>query len=222
MKTGILVHGCHLEAFDWRNIVWGSPPYELGRIPMAVYVAVREKADVIVFGTGASERGGKKESEVTREYMIEHFSGLKEFSSFEGIPVEDYREKMETISVAECDSKNTIEEMRAAGKIFLEKGIEKVILISSPSHVSRCIRDALAVFQEPEMAVLKRSLYAAASDTSYLGGRVEDVVIFEPPHRGDRGSFLTHYIVKRILKIPESKTDLFLKDLDGLLEKYQV
>ena len=81
MRTGVLVHGCHLEAFDWRGIVWGSPPHELGRIPTAVYVAVKEDAEVIVFGTGASERGGKKESEVTREYMLEHFRGLKELDA---------------------------------------------------------------------------------------------------------------------------------------------
>lgn len=222
MKTGVLVHGCHLEAFDWRGIVWGTPPRDLGRIPTAVYVAIKENADVIVFGTGASERAGRKESEVTRDYMIEHFSELKEFSCFEGIPVDEFREKMEAISKADRTSMNTLEEMRAAGSIFLEGGIEKVILVSSPTHISRCIRDALAVFQDPGMAVLKRNLYAAASDTSYLGGRVEDVVIFEPPHRGDRGSFLTHYIVKRILKIPESKMEGFLKELDSVLEGYEV
>jgi hypothetical protein len=222
MRTGILVHGCHLEAFDWRGIVWGSPPHEPGRIPMAVYVAVKEDADVIVFGTGASERGGKKESEFTREYLLEHFSELEEFSCFDGMAIGQQRDRMEAISVAECDSRNTLDEMGAAGRIFLEKGIEKAILVSSPTHIPRCIRDALEVFQAPEFATLKRNLYAVASDTSYLGGRVEDVVIFEPPHRGDRGSFLTHYIVKRILKIPEDRTDLFLKELDALLAKFQV
>lgn len=222
MRTGILVHGCHLEAFDWRGIVWGSPPHELGRIPAAIYVALVESADLIVFGTGASERGGQKESEVTREFMLEHFSELEEFSCFEGMEIGRQRDRMESISVADTGSRNTLEEMNAAGRIFLEHGIEKAILVSSPTHVSRCIRDALAVFRAPELAGLKRNLYAVASDTSYLGGRVEDVVIFEPPHRGDRGSFLTHYIVKRILKIPESETDLFLKELDALLGKYQV
>lgn len=222
MRTGILVHGCHLEAFDWRGIVWGSPPDELGRIPMAVYAAVVEDAQVIVFGTGASERDGRKESEVTREYMLEYFDELRQFSCFAGIDIAEYRDRMAAISVAERESRNTLDEMKAAGRIFLAKDVEKVILVSSPTHISRCIRDALVAFQRPETATLKRNLYAVASDTSYLGGRVEDVVIFEPPHRGDRGSFLTHYIVKRILKIPESKTDLFLKELDGLLERYQV
>jgi hypothetical protein len=154
--------------------------------------------------------------------MLEHFDELRQFSCFDGIDIAEHEDRMAAISVAECDSRNTLDEMKAAGRIFLARGVEKVILVSSPTHISRCVRDALVAFQTPETATLKRNLFAVASDTSYLGGRVEDVVIFEPPHRGDRGSFLTHYIVKRILKIPESQTDLFLKELDALLERYQV
>merc|ERR1712228_325203 len=37
--TGILVHGCHLAADGWKEIVWGNPPDELGRIPHAVMLA---------------------------------------------------------------------------------------------------------------------------------------------------------------------------------------
>ena len=42
MKTGVLVHGCHLGALNWRGIMWGDPPDELGRIPKAVSVALQE------------------------------------------------------------------------------------------------------------------------------------------------------------------------------------
>jgi hypothetical protein len=111
--------------------------------------------------------------------------------------------------------------MAAAGRIFLDRGVEKVILVSSPTHIPRCIRDALAVFQEAEFRGLKENLFATASDTGYLGGRVEDVAIFEPPHRGDRGAFMTHCLVERIFKIPEIRMDEFLKRLDRLLEKYE-
>lgn len=222
MRTGILVHGCHLEAFDWRGIVWGTPPDKLGRIPMSVFVASQEDADVVVFGTGASERDGKKEGQYTRDYMLDRFSELDGFTCFADVDIDALHSRLGQISVAECTSENTIEEMREAGKIFLEHDIEKVILVSSPTHIPRCIRDALTVFGEPMFSTLRRNVYAVASDTSYLGGRVEDVVVFEPPHRGDRGSFLTHYIVKRILKIPEQKMDHFLRDLDDLLERYQV
>ena len=222
MKTGILVHGCHLEAFGWRGIVWGTPPDELGRVPLSVYLGLQEDAEVIVFGTGASEREGQKEGAYTRQYMLDHFKELGEFACFEGIDLDEAKPKIEAISAAEGGSLNTIEELQAAGRIFLEKGVEKAILVSSPTHVPRCIRDALTVFQAPTFRTLRRNLYAIACDTSYLGGRIDDVVVFEPPHRGDRGSFLTHYIVKRILTIPEAKMDGFLRELDALLERFEV
>ncbi|MEW6741362.1 MAG: hypothetical protein AB1486_01270 [Planctomycetota bacterium] len=222
MKTGIVVHGCHLGAFDWRGIVWGTPPHELGRIPAAVHVAIREDADLLVFGTGASERNGRKEGDYSRNYMLEHFASLAEFECFRGVDLPAQEERIESISRAECTSQNTPQELEAAGRLFLEHGIEKVILVSSPTHIVRCLRDALHVYSRPPLLALRRNLYAAASDSSYLGGRVEDVVVFEPPHRGDRGSFLTHYIVKRILKIPESRMEPFLRELDALLEEFAV
>ena len=25
MKTAVLIHGCHLQAEGWENIIWGNP-----------------------------------------------------------------------------------------------------------------------------------------------------------------------------------------------------
>ena len=217
----MLVHGCHLGALNWRGIMWGNPPEEMGRIPKAVSVALQEEADVMVLGTGASEKDGKKEGEYTRDYMLDKFLELSAFSWFSDTALEEARDRLAAISICECCSQNTLEEMEEAARIFKNMGVQKIILVSSPTHISRCIRDALVVLHTPELAGLRRHLYAAASDTSYLGGRVEDVVIFEPPHRGDQQAFLTHYVVKRIFKIPETDMPGFLKDLDILLTKYQ-
>ena len=216
----MLVHGCHLGALNWRGIMWGNPPDEMGRIPKAVSVALQEDADVMVFGTGASEKAGKKEGEYTRDYMLDKFLELSAFSWFSDTALKEARARLAAISICECCSQNTLEEMEEAARIFKKKGVQKIILVSSPTHISRCIRDALVVLHTPELSGLRRHLYAAASDTSYLGGRVEDVVIFEPPHRGDQQAFLTHYVVKRIFKIPETDMPGFLKDLDILLTKY--
>jgi len=221
MKTGILVHGCHLGALNWRGIMWGHPPDQLGRIPKAVSVALQEDAEVLIFGTGASEKENKKEGEYTRDFMFEHFLNLGEFSRFQNIDLAAAKPKFLKISRAECSSQNTREEMEEAGKIFSNLGMERVILVSSPTHISRCIRDALDVFKAEKYFALWENLFATACDTSYLGGRVEDVVIFEPPHRGDQQAFLTHYVVKRIFKISEEEMPPFLKDLDVLLTKYK-
>ncbi|MGB2905726.1 MAG: hypothetical protein WBB73_01410 [Candidatus Aminicenantaceae bacterium] len=220
MKIGVLVHGCHLGALNWRGIMWGNPPDEMGRIPKAVSVALQEDANLLVFGTGASEKDGKKEGEYTLSYMLVHFQELSAFSWFEGIDLEEARSRLAAISIPECRSQNTREEMEEGARIFLEQGVEKIILVSSPTHISRCIRDALVMCHDPQFSSLRNHLYAVASDTSYLGGRVDDVVIFEPPHRGDQQAFLTHYVVKRIFKIPEDDMPGFLMDLDVLLTKY--
>merc|ERR1719210_1807680 len=52
--AGILVHGCHLQANGWEDIVWGHPPEKLGRLPQTVLLAWEERAAVVVLGTGAS------------------------------------------------------------------------------------------------------------------------------------------------------------------------
>ncbi len=201
--------------------MWGHPPDELGRIPKAVSVALQEDADALVFGTGASEKDNKKEGEYTRDFMFEHFLELGEFTCLQNVDLVKAKPRILEISQAECASQNTREEMREAGKLFIGQGVGRIILVSSPTHISRCIRDALDVFKDKDFTGLRENLFAIASDTSYLGGHVEDVVIFEPPHRGDQQAFLTHYVVKRIFKISEEEMPHFLRDLDGLLSKYQ-
>jgi hypothetical protein len=221
MKTGVLVHGCHLDALNWRGIMWGHPPEELGRIPKGVYVALQENADMMIFGTGASERDGKKEGDFTHDFLMDHFGELGGFSCFEGVDLAAARSRISAVAQTECRSRNTREEIAEAVRIFVERDVEKIILVSSPTHISRCLRDALVLFQNPELIHLRRHLFAAASDTNFLGGRVEDVVIFEPPHRGDQQAFLTHYVVNRIFKIREDRMPDFLSDLDRVLSRFE-
>ena len=232
MKTGVLVHGCHLDAYDWRGIVWGYPDAgELGRAPKGVLVAHQEQADVLVFGTGASERvvdrDGKrvvmKEGEYTLDYLLQHFDELADFPAFGKVDLEALRRQIESTAVAESRSQNTREEVVEAAEHFLERGVERMILVSSPTHISRCVRDAYSALESARFARLRHQLFATPSDSSYLGSRAEDVVIFEPPHRADRHSAPIHLNVSRILRIPASELGGFLKRLHRLLqEEYRV
>ena len=103
--------------------------------------------------------------------------------------------------------------------MFLEAGLERMILVSSPTHISRCVRDAYTALEEPRFARLRYQLFATPSDSSYLGSRAEDVVIFEPPHRADRHSAPIHLNVSRILRIPPAELDGFLQRLDRMLSE---
>jgi len=228
MKTGVLVHGCHLDAYDWRGIVWGYPDKgQLGRAPKGMLVAHQESADLLVFGTGASqrvvERDGKqvsmKEGEYTLDYLERHFADLAEFAPFAELDLAELRARFDKIARAELSSQNTSEEVREAAELCLEHGIDRLVLVSSPTHISRCLRDAYTALESDRFDRLRQQLFATPSDSCYLGARAEDVVIFEPPHRADRHSAPIHLNVSRILRIPAPELDAFLKKLDRTLQE---
>ena len=151
--VGVIVHGMHVEALEWEMNMWGVPPRHMGRIPAGILAAIRMSASCVVFGTGASERKGRKEAEVIVEYMFANFPRLSEFSAFSEFSQENLAhieyvmgQKLHT----ETTSRNTVEEIRAAFRIFVAKHITRAVHVSSQTHISRCIRDGCAVSRESE------------------------------------------------------------------------
>jgi hypothetical protein len=56
------VHGCHLQADAWEEIVFGSiMKQQLGRAAKAALLTHQESPACVVFGTGGSEKDGKLE-----------------------------------------------------------------------------------------------------------------------------------------------------------------
>ena len=160
MKTGVLVHGCNLNIENWRHVAWGDPPNQLGRIPQGILVAAQTNADVIVFGTGASQKTFRlgesdktgqvlSEAEYSLEYLKIHFSSLAKFDPLKSrIPELANEASSKELADAmfdkirlDVESMNTVEEIANAGKIFAELGVEQAILVSSPfSHCSLSAR----------------------------------------------------------------------------------
>ncbi len=230
-KTGVLVHGYNLNAEGWESVAWGEPPDRAGRVPMGVFVALCEQAEVMVFGSGASRKNHLLESEATARLLRERFDELAAFSIFEdylpGLARPDspgrYREQIESVLCLDTTSQNTREEIAHAGQVFLDQGVERVILVSSPTHLPRCLRDACAVFEEHrELSRLSHGLYAVPSITGYAGHAAADVAIFEPPHRPDRSGPDISGVVARIHDIPESGRERFVRRLDDLLAEFKV
>lgn len=202
MKTGVLVHGFHLQAENWENIVWGKPPFWLGRVPKGVLVALEEKADIMVFGTGASEKDGKKEAEYTKDYLLEYFSKLANFSAFSGINLAKAKKTIEEVIRTEVRSQNTAQEIQFAGKIFDGVGVERIILVSSPVHIPRCLRDALAILKEREILV-------KYSQTSWSDPG--ETVIIEPPHGMDKLKINLYGFVKNLFAMSKEKQEEIIK-----------
>ena len=220
-RTGVLIHGLNLETEGWKDLVWGTPPDSVGRLPRGVAVAIQHRAAVIVLGSGGSEIDGKLEAEYTRDFLMEHFSELAQFSLFQGIEVESSQPQIEEMLQIETRSRNTYQELKFAAEVFKAFEVSNVVLVSSPTHLPRCLRDACIVFNEdPRFLSFAQNLYASPCQTSFHGIDASDVAIVEPPHRSDMPKSIRSGLVNRILKVASQDTQAFLKDLQDLLTRY--
>ncbi len=244
MNTGVLVHGCNLGAENWRYVAWGDAPDNYGRIPMGVLLALETRASVIVFGTGASQKDYRfpdsdkfgqslYESEYAREYLDTHFENLSHFNIFknrlgricDAAGCGELKSFVFDRLQVETASRNTIDEVRNAGEIFLKHDVERVIIVSSPSHVIRAFRDAISIFHgDRRFRSFRDNLWAVPSITCYEGSTVDDVVVIEPPHRPDRHVIPTHRRIQRMLnlqKLPYERLVAFIEEFDDLLQRYE-
>ena len=230
-KTGVLVHGYNLNAEGWESVAWGAPPDRAGRVPMGVFVALCEQAEVMIFGSGASTKDRLLESEATARLLWERFDELADFAIFENHLPEmshqnaagRYRERIESVLRLDTASQNTRDEIAHAGQVFVDQDVERVLLVSSPTHLPRCLRDACTIFEENgKLSRLRHGLYAVPSITGYAGHSPADVAIFEPPHRPDRPGPNISGVVARIHDISESGRERFARRLDDLLTEFKV
>src|SRR6185503_2104967 len=84
MRTAVLVHGQHVLSKEWETVMWGNPQKGIyGRIAAGLREALRFDAEVIFFGTGASEKDGMKEGALSLLLAQKHITEMPEFSSME-------------------------------------------------------------------------------------------------------------------------------------------
>lgn len=205
LRTGVLVHGCHLEAAGWDQVVWGYRSELMGRLPQGILTALELDAQIVVVGSGAScrlvedERSTRygqilREAEFTVETLRCRFHELRHFPSwqpYENAWLEDAGEHFKRwllgIVQTDLESQTTIEELENAGHRFQKLGIQRVALVSSPTHLPRVVRDATNVFHSsPEFAGFRDRILAVPSQTNFAGTSPADVQVLEPPHRPDR------------------------------------
>jgi hypothetical protein len=185
MRTGILCHGRHVLANNWELHQWGDQEKNLlGQILKTLILSYQERPEVVIFGTGASEKDGLKESEYTLKYMFDNFEKVAKFNQFNNIDLGFLKDYMIHHSVPEKKSQNTFEEIKYAGEIFLDYNIEKVIIVSNPDHISRCMQMAHQVYQQTKLKSLE-NLFASQSEIGYDGTNNLTSKIIEMPHRGD-------------------------------------
>ena len=220
MKTAVLIHGCHLQAKDWENIIWGDPQNGVwGRASKGLQVAIREKPELIYWGTSASEKNGIKEAQYTFDYALSH---VKDLEYFKRRDVQDIEQSLHRVSFIDMETQNTPQETRRAMEMCRDRGIERLVLVSSPTHVARCLQSAERVRAEGGFEGLE--ILATASDTCFADSTPADVLIVEPPHRGDRPEVPIHETLKLTMRFRKESFEVasaFNEDLAKFIQGWK-
>lgn len=223
IRTAVLIHGCHLQAKlgeqNWESIVWdyradGRVTLR-GRATMGIKMGLDYKAELLIFSTGASERNGVKEGEFTRNFGLEHYEAVADVVGYSA------QEVHATLAGAELDleSQNTREECERNFRIAASRGIERIILVSSPWHIERCHAEALKVAEA--MRISGEFVPAILAVASY-GTGAEKIVILEPSHRGDQKPNHFSELGARFFRVPAVERDGFEAELNEMLKRYGV
>ena len=215
-SVAVLIHGCHLRAETWQNIVFGNDK-ELGRVPTALQIAVSEKADLIFWGSGASETvDGIKESQYIFDQTLgPELQNLARRVDRQPVELITYLKRVSHIDLV---TQNTADEIRVAAELCAKQNISKLILVSSPTHLPRCIKEACMYRNKhPE---LKLTFYGTPSDTCFAHATPSDTVIVEPPHRGDLPKGTLYKTLSKIFPIMRNpdKAEALQKGFENVIE----
>lgn len=204
----------------------------MGRVPQALLMALQLNAEVIVIGSGASvrefvdsdpekTRRVLREAEFTLEFLKLHFDSLKNFPAWkhwltsagqtphfqsDEAAWDSIKERLLDRIIIDVDAQKTIDELKNAGLIFSQRGIDQVVLVTSPTHLPRVVRDACVAYQDGEEPLFSRVL-GVPSCTNFPGATADDVMVLEPPHRPDRTPSGVLNPVRRLMRLQSQDVD---------------
>ena len=194
--TAVLVHGFHLQAEEWEAVVFGEGK-QLGRVPKGILEAIKRDASLIIFGTGASHTAeGVKEGQYILNQALTN--KLEDLARRAGKTARALAEYLKRVALVDTRSLNTFDEIAGAMEVCRREKISELVLVSSPDHIGRCVTyacDMRAKIPDSPMVC------GVPSDRCFAHSTAADVVIFEPPHRGDRPKVPIHKTVAGIIPI---------------------
>lgn len=224
MKKIVLCHGRHLGTVGWETLVWGDGE-KIGTAPFALYLAVREQAE-LVFGTGASELDGVKECVFTRDYLLARIAEVTQFPEFAAYRADGAYERAALLGPVvqnahlDTESMNTDQEVLCALEYAKLTGASELLQVTSTFHAPRCIQ-AIAKLADSGYdfgGVLAKVLFARSSTATC---NAATTVILEYPHRGDDqmldAPLKPHQIFPRMFKLQPLERIQFLLDTDSRL-----
>ena len=223
-RVGIHVHGRHLQAVEAEAIMWGRPPHQLGQLTLALRIlAEYQPGEVVSFsiGTGASKKDGLLEAEYWGKMVAYRLSSLKDFAAFRSVDLDDLAVRVATTLFLEKTSQNTVQEAQKLAELGSLLDFTDLVVVSAPTHLSRIVVDVLKVLDsDPGFTKMRENVQFRASDVPYAGCTVGDVVVVEPPHRGDDTSPPLYKLIPRYFRIPADKKHSFYDRFDQLLKEF--
>jgi hypothetical protein len=226
-NTAVLIHGCHVGAKNWHNIVIGDLPSAVGRATFGLEIAVDVNANLIIWGTGASECKGKKEAQLLfEEATIKYVGDVLAYLNRNYQKIDSVHELAMYVasrSVFDIESQNTKEEIAHAARIALDNDIHIIIQVSSPTHIARCFQESInwKVRNPDEKCIF----IPFESDTCYANSTADEVVIIEPPHRADRATFRQDRLAKAMLglrRLSENRANDAVRKICQILKEHNI
>lgn len=180
----LLVHAAHQNAVNFEELTWGNPLLGVyGRASKALQYIANKPGVQLYLGCGSLGPNQPVVSELVYNLMLEKggevaaFAKLGFSAKFDLLKNGVYLDKV---------SQTTVDEIQNAGRFCSQAGISRLTILSSPTHLPRCLRDALAERERPGSTLQRCEIGIVASDTNFADASAASVTIFEPPHRSDR------------------------------------
>lgn len=231
------MHVYHLEAADWEKLVWGEPKYGLmGTLPKLVQLLLAEDSaehftDILMY-TGPSRKDDLNEGEYAKRFLLNHFDELSEFPQIKILldRTSDHKRqelynKLSDHIVVGRELVNSIDEIVNAASHFKEDGITKIYQIATASHAPRCVQ-LQAIARRNRQIPEDQMWYMVVADTSYKDTTPSDVVVAEPPHRGDDPAFGIHPSITDVLreyyKLPYAERQPFIRAVESALSALSI
>ncbi len=199
-KIVVLVHGLHLNAKGWEMVAWGDIPNNLwGTIPTGIKAAHFFNANKVIWGSGASQKGDKTEAEEMFSTAVSRSGKIAKQLGEDEVHLKDFlRER----SILDEKSQNTQEEIEHALDYCQKIGAKTLVLVPAAGQASIAIKRILSlVLQNTRYSNFRHSVLIFPSDVMYEGISIDDVVIFMPPHRGDRLNNDSHVCARETLEL---------------------
>lgn len=175
--------------------MWGNPNEDkLGTVTQFVYtvlnIPANERVRSVIY-SGPSTKDGLTEGAYTKRFLTDRIDRLSDFASLkkliDNLTSEEYAvfaQRIRELVVGPL-LRNTFDEVMNAASFLNEDGeADRIFQISAPGHAPRCLQNQL-IARQNGLIPARQPWCIVASDVNFYGTDMSDVVILEPPHRGD-------------------------------------